>query len=48
MSRRPIIAGNWKLHLTVSEALELASAVRDKCGRFRDVDVGRCDRDIVE
>lgn len=39
MSRRPIIAGNWKLNCTVGEALELASAVRDKCSRFRDIDV---------
>ncbi len=39
MSRRPILAGNWKLNLTVRESLELASAVRDKCARHRDVDV---------
>lgn len=39
MTRRPIIAGNWKLNLTVPEGLSLASAVRDKCGRHRAVDV---------
>lgn len=39
MSRRPIIAGNWKMNLTVTEGLALASAVRDRCSRFRGVDV---------
>jgi len=39
MSRRPIIAGNWKMNLTVSEALELGAEIRNRCGRFRDVDV---------
>ncbi len=39
MSRRPIIAGNWKMNLSLDESLELASAVRDRCNRFRDVDV---------
>lgn len=39
MSRRPVIAGNWKMNLSASDALELASAVRDRCNRFRDVDV---------
>ena len=28
MTRRPLIAGNWKMHLSLSEAAELASAVR--------------------
>ena len=27
MSRRPLIAGNWKMHLTLSEAAALAKAV---------------------
>ena len=39
MSRRPVIAGNWKMNLSASDALELASAVRDRCNRFRDVEV---------
>ena len=39
MSRRPIIAGNWKMNLTVTEGLALAAGVRDRCSRFRDVDV---------
>ncbi len=39
MSRRPIIAGNWKMNLTVAEGLALASGVRDRCNRFRGIDV---------
>ena len=39
MSRKPIMAGNWKMNLDVDQACTLASAIRDKCGRFRDVDV---------
>jgi len=27
MSRRPLIAGNWKMHLTLAEAVQLAQAV---------------------
>lgn len=27
MSRRPLVAGNWKLHLTIAEAKELVSGV---------------------
>lgn len=29
MSRRPLIAGNWKLHKTVAEGVELAKAVAE-------------------
>lgn len=39
MSRKPIIAGNWKMNLTVAEGLALATEIRNRCGRFRDVDV---------
>lgn len=38
-TRRPIIAGNWKMNLTVAESLALASEVRNRCARFRGVDV---------
>lgn len=38
-ARRPIIAGNWKMNLTIAEGLALASAVRDRCARFRGIDV---------
>ena len=27
MTRRPLIAGNWKMHTTVAEAEQLAAAV---------------------
>ena len=39
MSRTPIIAGNWKMNLDVDEAVALASSIRDKCARFRSVDI---------
>ena len=29
MSRRPLIVGNWKMHKTVAESLELATAVKN-------------------
>lgn len=38
-ARRPIIAGNWKMFLTIAESLELASAVRNQCSRHRGVEV---------
>ena len=38
-TRRPIIAGNWKMNLTVAEGLALATEVRNLCGRARSVDV---------
>ncbi|MDE2038917.1 MAG: triose-phosphate isomerase [Elusimicrobia bacterium] len=30
--RKPLIAGNWKMHLTLAQSLELARAVRDGVG----------------
>lgn len=39
MSRRPILAANWKMHLTVAEAQSLAAEIRNRCARFRDRDV---------
>lgn len=30
--RCPLIAGNWKMHLTLAESVDLAKAVRDGCG----------------
>ncbi|MEZ4471443.1 MAG: triose-phosphate isomerase [bacterium] len=38
-TRRPVIAGNWKMHLTVAESVALAAEIQNRCGRFRDVDV---------
>ena len=40
--RRPIIAGNWKMNTTVTEAVALVQAVRDSIGDIRDVDVVLC------
>jgi triosephosphate isomerase len=37
--RRPVFAGNWKMHLTVPESVALAAEILNRCGRFRDVDV---------
>jgi triosephosphate isomerase len=37
--RTPFIAGNWKAHLTLAEALTLASDVRRLTARFRAVEV---------
>lgn len=39
MNRRPLIAGNWKMHLTVAEAVRLAQAVAEASGACPDRDV---------
>ena len=38
--RTPIVVGNWKLHLTVSEALALATEVKNALASARGVEVG--------
>jgi triosephosphate isomerase len=38
--RKPIIVGNWKLNKTVSEALELATAIKNVLGGLGHLDVG--------
>ncbi len=38
--RRPIIVGNWKCNKTVSEAVELATAVRHVAGPLHYIDIG--------
>jgi triosephosphate isomerase len=38
-TRRPILAGNWKMHLDLAGGLTLATEVRNRCGRLRNVDV---------
>jgi len=35
--RRPVIAGNWKMHLTVAESVALAAEILNRCSRLRDV-----------
>ncbi len=37
--RTPFICGNWKLHKTIAESLELATAIKNAVGPIRDVDV---------
>ncbi len=37
--RRPLIGGNWKCHTVLEEATRLASEVRRRVERYRDVDV---------
>jgi len=39
MIRRPLIAGNWKMHLTLDEAVQLARAVATACGTITDRDI---------
>lgn len=42
MARKPIIAGNWKMHMLRAEATELASALVTSVGQRHDVDVVLC------
>ena len=37
--RTKLICGNWKLHKTIAESLELATAVKNAVGPLRDVEV---------
>jgi triosephosphate isomerase len=37
--RRPFIVGNWKLHQTIAEALELVTQLKNAVASVRDVDV---------
>jgi triosephosphate isomerase len=39
MERTPFICGNWKLHKTINESLELATAIKNAVGPIRDVEV---------
>lgn len=39
MIRRPLIAGNWKMHLTLGAAVQLAQAVTTTCGICTDRDI---------
>ncbi len=40
--RTPIVAGNWKMHCTTSEAVELASAIRDALQGHEGAEVVLC------
>ncbi len=39
MSRIPLMAGNWKMHMTVSEAVELATRLAAEADAYQDRDV---------
>ena len=39
MDRKPLIAGNWKMHLSVEEAVQLASSLAEGCRELTDRDV---------
>ena len=39
MARTKLICGNWKLHKTIAESLELATAIKNAVGPLRDVEV---------
>jgi triosephosphate isomerase len=39
MAGGKLICGNWKLHKTVAESIELATAIRNAVGPLRDVEV---------
>ena len=40
--RRPLIAGNWKMHLTPSEGAALATQLRQRIGMRSDVEILLC------
>lgn len=42
MSRKPIIAGNWKMHKTRKEAADLANALAASVGTYEQVEVVLC------
>jgi triosephosphate isomerase len=42
MSRKPLIAGNWKLNKTIKEAIELVTLLKRKLGDIQQVDVVVC------
>ncbi len=42
MERKPIIAGNWKMHKTRKEAADLANALANSVGCLTNVDVVLC------
>jgi len=42
MARRPFVVGNWKMHLTLRQAEELAKTIRQRLDSFEGADVGIC------
>jgi len=41
-SRKPIVAGNWKMNKTVAEAIDLATAIKRDLAGCKDVDIVLC------
>lgn len=41
-SRKPIVAGNWKMNKTVAEAIDLADGVKRDLAECKDVDIVLC------
>jgi triosephosphate isomerase (TIM) len=41
-SRKPIVAGNWKMNKTVAEAIDLAEDIKRDLGGCKDVDIVLC------
>jgi len=41
-SRKPIVAGNWKMNKTVAEAIDLAGAIKRDLAGCKDVDIVLC------
>jgi triosephosphate isomerase (TIM) len=37
--RTPFVCGNWKLHKTIAESLDLATAIKNAVGPVRDIEV---------
>ncbi len=42
MSRRPLMAGNWKMHKTIEEAVQLANALKEALAKLNDRDALVC------
>ena len=40
MARTPFVVGNWKLHKTIAEGLQLVTELKNQLGAIRDVEVG--------
>lgn len=40
--RRPIIAGNWKMHKTINEAIELANGLKRNLFDIKDIEIVIC------
>jgi len=41
-SRKPIVAGNWKMNKTVADAIDLATAIKRDLAGCKDVDIVLC------